>query len=77
LYDWVTIPRKDIRDVISSQAANTQAEFDRRAKDVILQFAEQVNKQLFFIQSIFINTKEFVFISFWAAACAHLVLFFV
>jgi translation initiation factor 5B len=34
--------RKDIRDVIKSQATNTQTEFDRRTKDVILQFAEQV-----------------------------------
>lgn len=42
LYDWVTNPRKDIRDVINLQAGNTQAEFERRAKDVILQFAEQV-----------------------------------
>ncbi|XP_059485344.1 eukaryotic translation initiation factor 5B isoform X2 [Neocloeon triangulifer] len=49
LYDWTTVSRKDIRDVISSQASNTQAEFQRRAKEVVLQFAEQgMNAALFY-----------------------------
>jgi len=42
LYDWTTQPRKDIRDVVNSQASNTKAEFERKTKEVILQFAEQV-----------------------------------
>lgn len=41
LYDWNTMPRKDIRDIIKSQALNTQQEFDKRVKEVIVQFAEQ------------------------------------
>lgn len=34
--------RKDIRDVLKTQESNTQTEFDRRTKEIILQFAEQV-----------------------------------
>lgn len=41
LYDWNTMPRKDVRDIIKSQALNTQQEFDKRVKEVIVQFAEQ------------------------------------
>lgn len=41
LYDWQTMNRKDIRDVIKGQAQNTQLEFEQRTKDVIVQFAEQ------------------------------------
>ncbi|CAH1400597.1 unnamed protein product [Nezara viridula] len=41
LYDWQTMLRKDVRDIIKGQAANTQLEFEQRANDVILQFAEQ------------------------------------
>ncbi|KAF5308103.1 hypothetical protein FQR65_LT00646 [Abscondita terminalis] len=41
LYDWQTMGRKDISDVISSQASNTQLEFEQRKNEVILQFAEQ------------------------------------
>lgn len=49
LYDWQTVNRKDIRDVLKSQAANTQMEFQQRTKDVILQFAEQgLNAALFY-----------------------------
>lgn len=33
--------RKDVRDILKSQAQNTQLEFEQRSKDVILQFAEQ------------------------------------
>lgn len=49
LYDWQTINRKDVQDVLKSQAINTQNEFERRTKDVILQFAEQgLNVALFY-----------------------------
>lgn len=48
LYDWQTINRKDVQDILKSQAINTQNEFDKRTKDVILQFAEQgLNAALF------------------------------
>lgn len=33
--------RKDVRDILKSQAQNTQLEFEQRSKAVILQFAEQ------------------------------------
>jgi hypothetical protein len=45
LYDWQTMNRKDIRDILKSQAANTQLEFEHRTKEVIVQFAEQVGMQ--------------------------------
>lgn len=49
LYDWQTINRKDIQDIIKSQAINTQREFEKRSKDVIVQFAEQgLNAALFY-----------------------------
>lgn len=49
LYDWQTIARKDIRDVIKAQAANTQLEFEQRTNEVIVQFAEQgLNSALFY-----------------------------
>ncbi|XP_046394214.1 eukaryotic translation initiation factor 5B [Ischnura elegans] len=49
LYDWQTFNRRDIRDVLKSQAANTQLEFEQRTKEVIVQFAEQgLNAALFF-----------------------------
>ncbi|XP_073998349.1 eukaryotic translation initiation factor 5B isoform X2 [Rhodnius prolixus] len=49
LYDWQTINRKDIRDVIKAQAANTQLEFEQRTNEVIVQFAEQgLNAALFY-----------------------------
>ncbi|XP_059615172.1 eukaryotic translation initiation factor 5B [Phlebotomus argentipes] len=49
LYDWGTMGRKDVRDVIKGQAENTQIEFNTRAKDVITQFAEQgMNAALFY-----------------------------
>ncbi|XP_055846554.1 eukaryotic translation initiation factor 5B [Episyrphus balteatus] len=49
LYDWQVMPRKDIRDVIKGQQANTQVEFQQRTKEVILQFAEQgLNAALFY-----------------------------
>lgn len=45
LYDWQTMNRKDIRDILKAQAANTQLEFEHRTKEVIVQFAEQVGMQ--------------------------------
>lgn len=41
LYDWQTMGRKDISDIIKNQASNTQLEFEQRKNEVILQFAEQ------------------------------------
>ncbi|XP_012217900.1 eukaryotic translation initiation factor 5B [Linepithema humile] len=41
LYDWQTMNRKDVQDIVKNQAPNTQREFERRSKDIIVQFAEQ------------------------------------
>ncbi|XP_050303369.1 eukaryotic translation initiation factor 5B [Anthonomus grandis grandis] len=49
LYDWQTMNRKDVRDIIKAQARNTQLEFEERTKSVVLQFAEQgLNVALFY-----------------------------
>lgn len=49
LYDWQTMNRKDVRDILKAQAANTQVEFEQRSKAVIVQFAEQgLNAALFY-----------------------------
>ncbi|KAF7280506.1 eukaryotic translation initiation factor 5B [Rhynchophorus ferrugineus] len=49
LYDWQTMNRKDVRDILKGQAANTQLEFEQRSKAVILQFSEQgLNAALFY-----------------------------
>lgn len=49
LYDWQTNPRKDVRDILSSQHSNTQNEFKTRSQNVVLQFAEQgLNAALFY-----------------------------
>ncbi|XP_066154342.1 eukaryotic translation initiation factor 5B [Euwallacea fornicatus] len=49
LYDWQTMNRKDVRDILKAQAANTQLEFEQRSKAVIVQFAEQgLNAALFY-----------------------------
>uniref|UniRef100_A0A1L8DRV3 Eukaryotic translation initiation factor 5B n=2 Tax=Nyssomyia neivai TaxID=330878 RepID=A0A1L8DRV3_9DIPT len=49
LYDWGTMGRKDVRDVIKGQPENTQMEFHSRVKEVITQFAEQgMNAALFY-----------------------------
>lgn len=42
LYDWQSAQRKDVRDILKMQQPNTQLEFEKRSKDVMLQFAEQV-----------------------------------
>nr|XP_034187064.1 eukaryotic translation initiation factor 5B [Osmia lignaria] len=49
LYDWQTMSRKDVQDIVKTQAINTQREFEKRSKDVIVQFAEQgLNAALFY-----------------------------
>ncbi|KAJ8936191.1 hypothetical protein NQ314_012461, partial [Rhamnusium bicolor] len=49
LYDWQTMSRKDVREILKSQAQNTQLEFEQRTKEVIVQFAEQgLNAALFY-----------------------------
>lgn len=49
LYDWQTMSRKDVQDIVKSQVINTQREFEKRSKDVIVQFAEQgLNAALFY-----------------------------
>lgn len=49
LYDWDTMPKKDIRDILKAQQANTMQEFNKRTKEIIVQFAEQgLNAALFY-----------------------------
>ncbi|XP_031783797.1 eukaryotic translation initiation factor 5B isoform X1 [Nasonia vitripennis] len=49
LYDWQTMNRKDVQDIIKSQAIITQQEFQKRSKDIIVQFAEQgLNAAVFY-----------------------------
>ncbi|KAL9699325.1 hypothetical protein quinque_002766 [Culex quinquefasciatus] len=49
LYDWNTMNRKDVRDILKAQASNTQLEFTQRTKEVIVQFAEQgLNAALYY-----------------------------
>ncbi|XP_060800600.1 eukaryotic translation initiation factor 5B isoform X2 [Amyelois transitella] len=49
LYDWQSAQRKDVRDILRLQQQNTQLEFEKRSKDVMLQFAEQgLNAALFY-----------------------------
>lgn len=49
LYNWKKGPRKDIEDVIRSQETNTKLEFDKRAKETILQLNQEgLNAALFF-----------------------------
>ncbi|XP_063993372.1 eukaryotic translation initiation factor 5B isoform X2 [Diachasmimorpha longicaudata] len=49
LYDWQTMNRKDVQDIIKTQGPNTQREFEKRSQDVIVQFAEQgLNAALFY-----------------------------
>uniref|UniRef100_A0A1Q3F4I4 Eukaryotic translation initiation factor 5B n=1 Tax=Culex tarsalis TaxID=7177 RepID=A0A1Q3F4I4_CULTA len=49
LYDWNTMNRKDVRDILKGQATNTQLEFTQRTKEVIVQFAEQgLNAALYY-----------------------------
>lgn len=49
LYNWNTMLRKDVRDILQAQEKNTQLEFEKRTEEVILQFAEQgLNAALFY-----------------------------
>ncbi|XP_072755875.1 eukaryotic translation initiation factor 5B [Anoplolepis gracilipes] len=49
LYDWQTMSRKDVQDIVKNQSPNTQREFEKRSKDVIVQFAEQgLNAALYY-----------------------------
>ncbi|XP_058054142.1 eukaryotic translation initiation factor 5B [Anopheles bellator] len=49
LYDWNTMARKDVREILKSQASNTQLEFTKRTNEIIVQFAEQgLNAALFY-----------------------------
>lgn len=49
LYDWKSNPRRDIEDLLKQQPINTKAEFDRRAKDIILQLNKQgLNAALYY-----------------------------
>lgn len=49
LYDWNTMQRKDVQDIIKAQSQNTQNEFEKRTKEVILQFNEQgLNAALYY-----------------------------
>lgn len=58
LYDWKSNPKRDIEDLLKSQAVNTKAEFDRRSQDVILQLNKQgLNAALYFENS---DPKTFV-----------------
>lgn len=41
--------RKDVQDIVKNQAPNTQREFEKRTKDIIVQFAEQsLNAAMFY-----------------------------
>lgn len=57
LYDWSTMARKDVRDVLKAQAPNTQLEFEQRTKEIIVQFAEQVCF-VYFVESVQILFKK-------------------
>lgn len=49
LYDWQTMPRKDVRDTMKAQQQNTKLEFKQRTDEVISQFAMQgLNAKLFY-----------------------------
>uniref|UniRef100_A0A8D8XQB9 Eukaryotic translation initiation factor 5B n=1 Tax=Cacopsylla melanoneura TaxID=428564 RepID=A0A8D8XQB9_9HEMI len=49
LYNWSTMNRRDVRDIIKSQEASVQSEFETRFKDVAIQFSEQgLNAALFY-----------------------------
>jgi translation initiation factor 5B len=49
LYDWQTMNKKDIRDILKAQAPSTQLEFKHRTEGVVVQFAEQgLNASLFY-----------------------------
>lgn len=55
LYDWQSAQRKDVRDILKLQQHNTQMEFDKRTKDVIVQFSEQVREVTTEVPTIFFS----------------------
>lgn len=49
LYNWKNNVRRDIQDLINSQAQNTKLEFEKRCKEVILQLNEKsLNAALYY-----------------------------
>lgn len=49
LYNWKTMQRRDVRDILKAQDSGTQMEFEKRSEEVILAFAEQgLNAALFY-----------------------------
>ncbi|XP_026687413.1 eukaryotic translation initiation factor 5B, partial [Diaphorina citri] len=49
LYNWNTMNRRDVRDIIKSQESSVQSEFETRFKEVCIQFSEQgLNAALFY-----------------------------
>lgn len=49
LYNWQNHIRKDVREILNLQAANTQLEFQKRTRETIVQFAEQgLNAALYY-----------------------------
>jgi flagellar motor switch protein FliG len=48
LYNWKGDNKKNVELVLQEQGQNTRNEFDKRCNDVIVQFAEQVKKKIFF-----------------------------
>ncbi|XP_014485640.1 PREDICTED: eukaryotic translation initiation factor 5B isoform X2 [Dinoponera quadriceps] len=52
LYDWQAAEElnpMDVQDIVKNQAPNTQREFEKRSKEIIVQFAEQgLNAALFY-----------------------------
>jgi len=47
LYNWKGDNKKNVELVLQEQGQNTRNEFEKRCNDVIVQFAEQVNKIFF------------------------------
>lgn len=49
LYDWNTMNRRDVQDILKSQTIHTVEEFKKRTNEVISQFAEQrLNAALYY-----------------------------
>lgn len=49
LYNWKSMQRRDIRDILKAQETGTQMEFEKRSEEVIVAFAEQgLNAALFY-----------------------------
>ena len=48
LYNWKGDSKRNVELVLQEQGQNTRNEFEKRCSDIIVQFAEQVKKRLFF-----------------------------